>query len=224
MSSAVATEMINMFWLTITQHKPTCVQVTTPIASPWSSQALVHQIEEAVEADACPPEGAGSLLGQAGTVWLSLGMRWTKVHLGTLCAISDWITWRKRRKNMHPKFRKLVIATATVIAVAGTTVALPGSAEARWRGGGWGWGGFGIGLGTGLLLATAARPYYGGYYGYPAYGYGYGYPAYGYGYGYPAYGYGYRRAYYGGYYARYRYAGYPYRRAYYGYGGYYPYR
>jgi hypothetical protein len=142
---------------------------------------------------------------------------------------------RKRRKNMHPKFRKLVIATATAIAVAGTTVALPGSAEARWRGGGWGWGwgGFGIGLGTGLLLATAARPYYGGYYGYgypaygyayPAYGYGYGYPAYGYGYGYPAaYGYGYRRAYYGGYYPRYRYAGYPYRRAYYGYAG-YPYR
>jgi hypothetical protein len=75
-----------------------------------------------------------------------------------------------------------------VITVAATTVALPGSAEARWgwRGGGWGWGwgGFGVGLGTGLLLATAARPYYGGYYGY-------GYPAYSYGYGYPAYSYGY---------------------------------
>src|SRR5262245_22146954 len=135
----------------------------------------------------------------------------------------------RRRKNMPATFRKLVIALVTMVAIAGTTV---GSAEARWgwRGGGWGWGGFGVGLGTGLLLATAARPYYGGYYGYPAYGYGYGYPAYGYGYGYPAYsygypayGYGYRRAYYGGYYPRYRYAGYPYRRAYYGYGG-YPYR
>ena len=84
---------------------------------------------------------------------------------------------------MHPKFRKLVLASATVIAVAATTVALPGSAEARWgwRGGGWGWGwgGVGVGLGTGLLLATAARPYYGGYYGYgyPAYRYGYSYPA-----------------------------------------------
>ena len=68
---------------------------------------------------------------------------------------------------MHAKFRKLIFATATVITVAATTVALPGSAEARWgwRGGewGWGWGGFGVGLGTGLLLATAARPYYGGY-------------------------------------------------------------
>ena len=100
---------------------------------------------------------------------------------------------------MHPKFRRLVLATATVIAVAATTVALPGSAEARWgwRGGGWGWGwgGFGVGLWTGLLLATAARPYYGGYYGYgyPAYSYGYSgysYPAYSYGYSYPAYSYG----------------------------------
>src|SRR4030095_8110954 len=89
--------------------------------------------------------------------------------------------WRKslRRKNMPATFRKLVIAMATVVAIAGTTV---GSAEARWgwRGGGWGWGGFGVGLGTGLLVAAAARPYYGGYYGY-------GYPAYGYGYRYAAY-------------------------------------
>jgi hypothetical protein len=96
---------------------------------------------------------------------------------------------------MHPKFRKLVLATATVIAVAATTVALPGSAEARccWRGGAWGCG---------------CR------YSYPAYSYGYGYPAYSY--GYPV---GYPRAYYE------RYAGnnYPYRRAYYGYAG-YPYR
>ena len=59
-------------------------------------------------------------------------------------------------KHMPATFRKLVIAIATVVAIAGTTV---GSAEARWgwRGGGWGWGwgGFGLGLGTGLLLATA---------------------------------------------------------------------
>jgi len=97
---------------------------------------------------------------------------------------------------MHPKFRKVVIATTTVIAVVASTVALPGSAEARWgwRGGGWGWGwgALGVGLGTGLLVAAATRPYYGGYYGYgyPAYSYGYGYPAssYGYGYSYPAYG------------------------------------
>jgi hypothetical protein len=136
--------------------------------------------------------------------------------------------WRKIEggKNMPATFRKLVIAVATVAAIAGTTV---GSAEARWgwRGGGWGWGwgGFGVGLGTGLLLAAATAPYYGGYYGYGypygngyrpyAYGYPYGYGYRPYAYGYP-YGYGYRRAYYGyGYYPRYRYAGYyPYRRYY----------
>jgi hypothetical protein len=108
---------------------------------------------------------------------------------------------------MPTAFRKLVIALTTVIAIAGTTV---GSAEARWGwGGGWGWGGFGVGLGTGLLIAAAARPYYGGYYGYgyPYYGgypYSYGYAPSAYGYGYP-YGYGYRRAYYGyGYYHRLR--------------------
>jgi hypothetical protein len=87
---------------------------------------------------------------------------------------------RKTEENMQPKFRKVVIATTTVIAVVASTVALPGSAEARWgwRGGGWGWGwgwgALGVGLGTGLLIAAAARPYYGGYYGY-------GYPAYSYG-------------------------------------------
>jgi hypothetical protein len=66
---------------------------------------------------------------------------------------------------MHPKFRKLVLASATVIAVAATTVALPGSAEARWgwRGGGWGWGWGGVGVGLGpayssllLLVPTTA--------------------------------------------------------------------
>jgi hypothetical protein len=91
---------------------------------------------------------------------------------------------------MHPKFRKLVLGTATVIAVAATTVALPGSAEARdggWRGGGWG---------CGCRYS---------YYSYPAYSYGYpvGYPRAYYG-RYAANNYPYRRAYHG-------YAGYPYR-------------
>jgi hypothetical protein len=83
--------------------------------------------------------------------------------------------------------RKTGIALA--IAIVGTAIVLPGSAEARWRhggwhghhghwhGGGWGWGGFGLGLGTGLLLAGA--PYYGGYYGYGPYAY----QPYGYGHG-----------------------------------------
>lgn len=94
-------------------------------------------------------------------------------------------------KHMRNKLRKLGIATAMVIAVAGTTIATPEPASARWgggwhgggwRGGGWGWGGFGVGIGTGLLLGAATLPYYGGYYGYgPGYGYGYGpyYAAYG---------------------------------------------
>ena len=100
------------------------------------------------------------------------------------------------------------MAAAALLIVAGTTVAVPNSASARWgggwhgggwhgggwhggwRGGGWGWGGVGLGIGTGLLLAAAvSAPYYGGY-GYDPYYYGYA-PAYGYG----PYGYGYRRAY-----------------------------
>src|SRR5512143_448985 len=73
---------------------------------------------------------------------------------------------------MRGKLRKLGAATAIIIAVAGTTVALPDAANARWGGGwhgghgGWGWGGFGVGLGTGLLLGAATAPYYGGYYAY----------------------------------------------------------
>ena len=128
---------------------------------------------------------------------------------------------------MRGRLRKSMIAAMALLIVAGTTVAVPNSASARWgggwhgggwhgggwRGGGWGWGGVGLGIGTGLLLAAAvSAPYYGGYGYNDPYYYGYG-PAYGYG----PYGYGYRRAYYGysGYYPRYRYAGYPYRRHYY---------
>ncbi|MFZ1212812.1 MAG: hypothetical protein WAO13_05395 [Pseudolabrys sp.] len=102
---------------------------------------------------------------------------------------------------MRGTLRKSVMAATALLIVAGTTVAVPNSASARW--------------GTGLLLAAAlSAPYYGGY-GYPYY-YGYA-PAYGYG----PYGYGYRRTYYGygGYYPRYRHAG---RRHNYRYGGYYP--
>jgi hypothetical protein len=143
-----------------------------------------------------------------------------------------------KEEKMRGTLRKSVMAATALLIVAGTTVAVPNSASARWGGGwhgggwhgggwrggawgggGWGWGGVGLGIGTGLLLAAAlSAPYYGGY-GYPYY-YGYA-PAYGYG----PYGYGYRRTYYGygGYYPRYRYAGsYPYRRHNYRYGGYYP--
>ena len=73
---------------------------------------------------------------------------------------------------MRDKLRRLGIAAAVIAAVAGTAVALPSAANARWGGGwhgghgGWGWGGFGVGLGTGVLLGAATAPYYGGYYGY----------------------------------------------------------
>ena len=95
---------------------------------------------------------------------------------------------------MSTKLRKVGLAAATAVAIAGMTVALPGAADARWggwhggwRGGGWGWGGVGLGLATGFAIAAPA-PYYRGYYGYAdPYYYG-GYP-YAYGYGYPAYGY-----------------------------------
>jgi hypothetical protein len=117
---------------------------------------------------------------------------------------------------MRGTLRKSVMAATALLIVAGTMVAVPNSASARWgggwhgggwHGGGWhggwrggGWAGVGLGIGTGLLIAAAASaPYYGGYgyYDDPYYGYG------------PAYGY--RRAYYGygGYYPRYRYAAYP---------------
>ena len=104
---------------------------------------------------------------------------------------------------MLTRLRRFGLAAVMLVAVAGTTVALPDAAQARWgggwhgggwhgggwRGGGWGWGGFGVGLGTGLLFAAATAPFWGGY--------GYG-PAYGYGYG-PYYG-GYAGGpYYGGY-------------------------
>jgi hypothetical protein len=93
---------------------------------------------------------------------------------------------------MRDKLRRLGVAATIVVAVAGTSVALPDAANARWGGGwhgghghgGWGWGGFGVGVGTGLLLGAAAAPYYG--YGPYAYDYGYGpdYAAYGGRYGY----------------------------------------
>lgn len=91
---------------------------------------------------------------------------------------------------MRAALRKTVIATAATLAIVGATVAVPGTADARWgghggwhgggwRGGGWGWGGVGLGLGTGLALGLAAGPAwgYGPYYG----GYGPYYGAYAYG-------------------------------------------
>ena len=94
---------------------------------------------------------------------------------------------------MLGSLRKLGLAAAAAVAIAGTTVAVPDVANARWGGGwhgghgGFGWGGFGVGVGTEFLLGAATAPYWGGYYGGPYYGYG---PAYGYGYGptYAAYG------------------------------------
>jgi hypothetical protein len=101
---------------------------------------------------------------------------------------------------MRASLRRFGIAAAMLVAIGGTTVALPDAAQARWGGGGhgggwhgggwrggdgWGWGGFGVGVGTGLLLGAATAPYWGGY-GYDP-GYGYGPYDYGYGYG-PYYG------------------------------------
>jgi len=86
---------------------------------------------------------------------------------------------------MRDMLRKLGVASALIIAIAGTTVALPDAANARWGSGwhgggwgggwhgarGWGWGAVGLGIGTGLLLGAAtAAPYYGGY-GYGPYAY-----------------------------------------------------
>lgn len=108
---------------------------------------------------------------------------------------------------MRNKLRSIGLVAAMMIAVAGATVMIPGTADARWGGGwhgggwhggwrgggwGWGWGGFGVGLGTGLLLGAATAPYYGGYYGYGPYAYDYGYGPY-----YAAYGGGPYAGYYG---------------------------
>jgi hypothetical protein len=120
---------------------------------------------------------------------------------------------------MRASLQKLGIITATALVVAGTSITLPTSADARWGGGwhgggwhgghgGWGWGGFGVGLGTGLLVGAATAPYYGGYYGYSGY---YGGP-YDYGYS-PEYAYDY------GYSPDYAYYDEPYDSGYYGYGG-----
>lgn len=76
---------------------------------------------------------------------------------------------------MRAALRKTVITAVAMLAIVGATVALPGTADARWgghgggwhgggwhgghwRGGGWGWGGVGLGLGTGLALGLAAGP------------------------------------------------------------------
>jgi hypothetical protein len=107
--------------------------------------------------------------------------------------------------------RKFLIAVAAMLLVGATTLATPGTAEARWgygwghpgwgggwhrgwgwRGGGWGWrGGWGYGaLAAGALAGAAlAAPYYGYPYGYPYASYPYygSYPCYGV---YPYYGYG----------------------------------
>src|SRR5262245_62906837 len=85
------------------------------------------------------------------------------------------ICWRTREEIMRMALRKTVITAAAMLAIVGATVALPGTADARWgghggwhgggwRGGGWGWGGVGLGLGTGLALGLAAGPGWGGYY------------------------------------------------------------
>jgi hypothetical protein len=119
---------------------------------------------------------------------------------------------------MRANLRKIGIITATSIALMGTSLTLPTSADARWGGGwhgggwhgghgGWGWGGFGVGVGTGLLLGAATAPYYGGYYGNNGY-YGGG-PYYGYD-SYPDY------AYYEESYPSYAYYGGPYQSGYYG--------
>lgn len=144
----------------------------------------------------------------------------------------------RKEASMRASLQKLGIITATAIVVAGTSITLPTSAEARWGGGwhgggwhgghsGWGWGGFGVGLGTGLLVGAATAPYYGGYYGYGSYGgpYDYGYyPDYAYDYEYaPDYAYydePYDDRYYGGGpYVSYSYSNY--RRPYYRNGPYY---
>jgi hypothetical protein len=95
---------------------------------------------------------------------------------------------------MLARLKRLGVVAAMTVAIAGTTVALPDAAQARWGGGwhgggwhgggwrgggGWGWGGFGVGLGTGLLLGAVTAPYWGGY-GYGPYYGGYaGGPYYG---------------------------------------------
>jgi hypothetical protein len=82
-------------------------------------------------------------------------------------------------ESMRSSFKKIGIAAAAAIAIAGATVALPGAAEARgghgghWHGGGGHWhgGGFGWGFAPGFALGFGAPYYGGGYYDGP-YAYG----------------------------------------------------
>jgi hypothetical protein len=65
----------------------------------------------------------------------------------------------------HASLRMIVMAAAAVIALGAVTVALPGTAEARWHGGWHGHGGcdrFGWGFAPGFAVGFGA-PYYGGY-------------------------------------------------------------
>jgi hypothetical protein len=79
---------------------------------------------------------------------------------------------------MRSGLQQLGIVMATTVAIAGATIALPNSADARgggWHHGGWGWGGFGFGL------AATPYPYYDyGYYDEPYAYYGGPYVTYGY--------------------------------------------
>ena len=55
--------------------------------------------------------------------------------------------------------RKLFIALVAAVTIAGTVLAVPGEAEARWRGGAVAAGVLG-GLAAGAIIAGAAAPYY----------------------------------------------------------------
>jgi hypothetical protein len=90
--------------------------------------------------------------------------------------LHDEIQTRATAKTKGDDVKKLGMAALAALTLAGSMVALTGTAEARggWRGGGWhgggyyrGYGGYGVGLGvaTGLALGGAY-----GYYGNPYYG------------------------------------------------------
>jgi hypothetical protein len=92
---------------------------------------------------------------------------------------SDEMPARATAKPTVNVMKKLGMAALAAMILAGSMVAMTGTAEARWAGGGWrgggwhgggyyrGYGGYGIGLGiaSGLALGGAY-----GYYGAPYYG------------------------------------------------------